>query len=755
MKQYIALILLLIVGNTYMYSQNDAIKDPKVGLVLSGGGAKGLAHIGVLKAIDSLGVRIDYIGGTSMGAIIGSLYASGYSGKELDSIFKKIDFNDIINDNIPRASKTFYERESVEKYAVTLPFDRFKVKLPSALSRGQNTFNLLSKLTLHVNHLDDFEKLPIPFFCVATNIGTGKPVVLDKGNLALAIKASGAFPSLFQPVLIDNQLLIDGGVTNNYPIEELKARGMDIIIGVDVQDGLSQLTDLSSATEILFQINNFHSIEEIKKKAGKTDVYIKPDIKDYNVVSFDDGEQIIRNGEIATKLKATELKKLAKSQIKKPVNFNIEKRPDSLHLNLILFKGLKKYTVSYVLGKLKLKPNEIVSYERFLSGTNNLVGTNNFDSFTYKLVPSTIYGEEGYDLYTEFKETKKTTFLKFGLHFDGLYKSGLLANLTKKQLLFKNDVLSLDVVAGDNVRYNFQYYIDKGYYWSFGVGSRYNEFDKNINASILLTPEQIALSGVNKIDTKISDITNRAFIQTQYKNDLVLTIGAEHKHYKTKTETVISTSSQTEAVFDNSDYFSAYGNLRFDSFDNKYFPNEGFYFNGDFNIYLFSSDFNDNFSQFSVIKSDVGYAHSITSKLSFSILGEAGMTILGNEGEFGKESKSFEFVLGGYTNNFINNFKGFYGYDYLSISTASFLKATVNLDYEIFKKNHILLAANFANAQNDLFTNVDVEWLTLPNYTGYALGYSLETFLGPIEVKYTWSPEAKQSYWFFNLGFWF
>ena len=143
---------------------NSDTQKPKVGLVLSGGGAKGFAHIGVLKVIDSLGIKVDYIAGTSMGAIVGSLYASGYSGKQLDSIFSNLDFDAVINDNLPRSSKTFYERNNTEKYGVILPFNNFKLKLPSALSRGQNVFNLLTKLTLHVSDIDDFGQLPIPFF---------------------------------------------------------------------------------------------------------------------------------------------------------------------------------------------------------------------------------------------------------------------------------------------------------------------------------------------------------------------------------------------------------------------------------------------------------------------------------------------------------------------------------------------------------------------------------------------------------------
>ncbi len=183
MKQIIIIISLLVCVS--LHAQDlPRQKQKKIGLVLSGGGAKGFAHIGALKVIDSLGIKIDYVTGTSMGAIIGSLYASGYSGKQLDSIFKSLDFDNVINDILPRSARTLYERENNEKYAVILPFDKFKLKLPSALSRGQNVFTLLSQLTLHVSDISDFDKLPIPFFCIATNVETGKAVILDSGSLA-------------------------------------------------------------------------------------------------------------------------------------------------------------------------------------------------------------------------------------------------------------------------------------------------------------------------------------------------------------------------------------------------------------------------------------------------------------------------------------------------------------------------------------------------------------------------------------------
>jgi NTE family protein len=288
--------------------------EPKIGLVLSGGGAKGFAHIGALKIIDSLGVKIDYVAGTSMGAIIGSLYASGYSGEQLEELFNSQDFDLLINDKFERSAQSFFEREGAAKYAVSLPFEKFRISLPSAFSRGQNVYNLLYQLMLPVNHIDNFENLPIPFFCIATDIETGESLVMDKGNLAEAVTASGALPSLFQPVVIGDRILVDGGVTNNFPVEELRAKGMDIIIGVDVQDDLRDRESLESAIDILAQINNFRTVYAMKDKVPLTDIYIKPDIMDYSVVSFSEGQDIIANGEAAARAKVQELGDLVKKQ---------------------------------------------------------------------------------------------------------------------------------------------------------------------------------------------------------------------------------------------------------------------------------------------------------------------------------------------------------------------------------------------------------------------------------------------------------
>ncbi|APY09662.1 patatin [Winogradskyella sp. J14-2] len=719
-------------------------KEPKVGLVLSGGGAKGFAHIGALKVIDSLGIKIDYIAGTSMGAIIGGLYATGYSGEQLEHLFKSADFDKLINDEFLREAKSFYERESEEKYAVSFPFDRFKITLPSALSRGQNVYNLLYQLMLPVNDIEDFQDLPIPFFCMATDIETGESLVLDSGRLAEAVTASGALPSIFQPVVIGDKILIDGGVTNNFPVEELRAKGMDIIIGVDVQDDLRARQDLKTAPEILLQINNFRTINAMKSKASMVDVYIKPDIANFSVLSFDEGEDIIANGEAAALESVEVLNKIKKNQnhrVKRPYL----KIADSIKIQSITIDGNDRYTRSYLLGKLKIRGNETLSYDAFKKRINNLIATNNFETFRYQLQPTDSVNQ--FKLVGKIQESETTTFLKLGIHYDALYKSAILANLTKKRLLFNNDIASLDIILGDNSRFNFDYFIDKGFYISLGVKSRYNQFNKNINPQLALEEGSPLLQNLNKIDVKLQDFTTQIYLQTLFRKDFSLRVGGEHKRLKISSETLFSENQEDDFIFDNTDYISLFGRLKYDSYSHPYFPKSGAYFNGDFHWYVNASDFNTDFRPFSIAKADLGYAFSITKNLALRTETSGGFKIGDNS------TTTLGFALGGYANNLINNFYSFYGYDYIDITGDSFVKACFTFDYEWLKNHHILVAANYANVEDRLFDTGN--WLTSPDYTGYALGYSLETFIGPLEAKYTYSPETGEDYWFFNLGFWF
>jgi NTE family protein len=352
----------LFLLGSFSTNAQETSKKPKIGLVLSGGGAKGLAHIGVLKVIDSLGIKIDYIGGTSMGAIIGGMYASGYTGKQLDSIFKTLTIDELVQDNIPRKSKILINKRNDDIYALVLPFKKLKLETPNALSKGLYNFNFLSKISYHVRNTRDFKKLPIPFFCMATDIETGQQVVLDKGIFPQALVASSSIPSVFYPIEIEGQLLIDGGVTNNYPVEKLRELGVDFVIGVDVQEELKTRKELQGITTIFGQISNFNTQSQMESKRKLTDIYIKPDIKGFNVLSFENGKKIIENGENEARKYLTELAVFQNKNYKKP-ELPIVK--DSIFIGNIGFTELKNYTRAYVLGKLRFKPNTKVSFQDF------------------------------------------------------------------------------------------------------------------------------------------------------------------------------------------------------------------------------------------------------------------------------------------------------------------------------------------------------------------------------------------------------
>ncbi|MGB7785960.1 MAG: patatin-like phospholipase family protein [Salinimicrobium sp.] len=719
-------------------------EEPSVGLVLSGGGAKGLAHIGVLKVLEEAGVEIDYIGGTSMGAIIGALYASGYSAKQLDSIFQETNFNILIQDELPRSAKTFYEKRDAEKYAITLPFDNFNVSFPSALSRGQNIYNLMSKLTLHLKDKEDFSKLPIPFFAVATDVETGEEVILDSGYLPQAISASAAIPTLFSPVLVNGRLLTDGGVANNYPVEELRKRGADIVIGVDVQDTLAEREELRSVFEILTQISNFRTIKDMRGKIKKTDVYIDPDIAPFDVMSFDKGEEIIKSGEVAAREKMDQLKAIAAKQ----QHTKVPKRPipavDSLFISDVRIEGNTSYPRSYILGKLKLKYPAAVTYQELNLGINNLFATRNFNRINYTLTPL----NDGFVLVLQLEENEGKAFLRLALHYDDVYKSGALVNLTRKSLLFTNDVASLDVVLGDNFRYNLNYYIDKGFYWSVGLRSRYNSFSKGVSFDFARENAELEGAGINELEIDYEDFTSQFYVETLFKQIFSIGAGLEHKYLNITSNTVGRTSPDEplRGVFDRSSYYSAYSFLKLDTFDYKYFPNHGLFFDGDFHWYMLSENYHE-FTPFSIAKGTVGYVFSPTRKISVSLSSEAGFRIGSSRNNI------FDFFLGGYGNDFINNFVPFYGYDYISLSGDSYIKGLLEVDYEFYPKNHLVLSGNYANVANELYGTG--RWFAAPSYSGYALGYGLDTFLGPLEVKYSISPELKESQWYFSLGFWF
>ena len=733
MKKLIKTIFILFSVVTFCQE-----KQPKIGLVLSGGGAKGFAHIGVLKEIDKAGLQIDYIGGTSMGAIVGGLYAIGYSGEQIEQIVLDTDFISVLRDKLPRKSESFFEKEHGGNTIVTLPIKNRSLNLPKGVSKGQNVLNLLMELLASVEGVNDFTKLPIPFYCVATDVETGGPILIEKGSLALALRASGSFPTLLNPVNLNDKLLVDGGIANNFPVSIMKSKNMDIIIGVDAEGKLNKKEKLNSVIDIMNQVISYQMYSKSEQEKKKLDVYIHPNIYGYTVVNFDKKEEILQKGiDEAKKFRAVFKELSAKQKNKRKVKRI--KFDDTKHLiTEISVDGSKHYTEAFVLGKVKLKKGDSISRKEITKRIYSLSATKNYERIEYNLFKKE---DSTYKFNLTLKESDDNANLKLGVHYDFLYRSGVLANYNQKHLLIENDLFSLDMILGDNLRYKLNYFVDNGFNVSYGFTSRYNHFRANSKFNPIVSEHP----NVNSINLKYTDITNQFFLQTTFNRRFALGVGLEHKHLKATTET-ITTIDNKETVFDNSNYLNAFGYLKLDTYDEKYFPTKGYFADLNFKWYLASSDFNNNFKSFGQTKGTLGFATPISKKLFFKFTNEAGFTLSKID------SDVFNFYLGGYNQNYINTFISFYGYDFAELSDRTFLKSEFNFRYAIIGNHNASFIANYGRLDGNVFRDID---LFKEVKTGYAIGYSYNSFVGPIELKYSWSPDNNQNYWLFNLGFWF
>ncbi len=740
-KKYILTILIvLLCANVYTQETEESPqKDLKVGLVLSGGGAKGFAHVGVLKVLEQIGVRIDYIGGTSMGAIVGALYATGYTASQIDSIIHVTDFEELMQDKIPRKTKTFFQKDNADRYAFKLPIKNKKVVLPTAISKGQNIFNMLSHLTRHVHQVESFDKLPIPYFCIATAIETGKQQILEEGFLPLAIQASASFPTLLDPVTIDGVLLTDGGVVNNYPVNVMKDKGVDVIIGVDLQEGLISQGNVNSIPKVLMQLISYQMVEKQAQNREDTDVYLHIDLPDYNVVSFDAIDEILAKGEEVALSEIVQFENIVKQQIKREVRKPLHNNFSTINtFKEILISGNEHYTDEYVLSKINLDTLSNFSHNQIHEGINRLVATGNFDKVQYKFLTDSS-GKTILDL--KLKENEISTFVKLSAHYDEIYKTAILANLTSKHLLFDNDVFSFDFMIGDNFRYQLDYFIDNGFYWSYGLSSKYTFFKRDFFINDFST---FSTQGNTKSTFNYNDFTTNIYLQTKFRNK-ALRLGMEHQYLDFHTEVRTTQNEIVKEYVDNSAYLNAFGTLFFDSFDNNYFPKSGLKGAFTFKSMFLASELSE-LSPLSLLSGRISYAHTIKDRLSFELSGDMGLSI----GD--KSFELFEYYLGGTNQNFINTFVPFYGYEMATIQGRDFIKGMLKTRYEIIDKNHVSFIINYANVGDDILSK-KLEFDELNS--GYGFSYGIDSFMGPIELIYTWSPEQSSSLWYINVGFWF
>ena len=731
-------MLLFIGSGVHALAQQlpNGMKNPKVGLVLSGGGAKGFAHVGVLKVLEASGVRVDFIGGTSMGAVVGALYASGYSASSIDSILRAIDFNSFLRDQLPRSQTAFFEKQFGEKHLLTFPVQKGKIDFPKALATGQCVYNRLSTLFSHVDNPFDFTHLPIPFYCVATELETGEVHFFEKGSLPASVRASASLPTLLEPIEIEGKAYIDGGVSNNFPIEKMQSKDVQYIIGVDVQQSLNSKEALTSALSILNQIINYPMQRSKDQNTQFADLMIRPKLEVFSVSSFSSVAQIIEAGEVA----ASQYKPLLDEIASRQVQESLKKEPEvsfkerKFKLSSFGMSPLKNYSKAYVLGKMKLQLGDSLTFSALDAKIGGLVSSNDFGLVRFRLKEKT---PQKTHLQLLVKENETSAFIKLGLHYDPLYKSAFLINFTKKHLLQKNDLIALDLVFGDQPRAQLNYFVDNGFYTSYGVSSRFNKLKTAVNYTGV---------EVDEIPKTFTDFTTRMFVQTTYSKKFAVGTGLEHKHWKIATDALTTSAENQSTVFENSHYFNGLAYVKLDTYDRKDAPTSGALLDGVFKTYFSSTDHAQNFTPFSQLALRVSMAKSVFQKFIAHLSFEGGVTLGENS------SEQFRYALGGYGENMINNHVPFFGYDYGDLENDAYLKTAWEFRWEFAQKHAFACISNFAMVGSDL-SGASIPFESIKS--GYALAYRYRSLVGPLALVRSWSPDTGNQQWYFSLGFWF
>ncbi|MDD5168301.1 MAG: patatin-like phospholipase family protein, partial [Syntrophales bacterium] len=300
----IIIVSLLFLPSGAQTDTSTPVKRPRIGLVLSGGGARGIAHIGVLRVLEQMRVPIDCIAGTSMGAIVGGLYAAGASPDELEELVTGMPWNEAFKDKPPADQLSFRRKEDTENYKIdlNLGYGDGQFKTARGFVQGQNLNVLLKKLLIHTAKIDDFDKLHIPFRAVAADIETGEPVILGSGDLAMAIRASMSIPGFFSPAEIDGRMLVDGGIADNLPMNVVKQMGAEILIVVDIGTPLRSRDNLSSMASITAQVMTIliqRNVAAQLKTIGQEDILIQPNLGKIGTTDFSQSKRAIEIGKNA------------------------------------------------------------------------------------------------------------------------------------------------------------------------------------------------------------------------------------------------------------------------------------------------------------------------------------------------------------------------------------------------------------------------------------------------------------------------
>ncbi len=715
--------LLLILACISLNAQN---KDLKIGLVLSGGGAKCMAQIGALKVIEEAGIQIDYIGGTSMGAIVGAMYSLGYSASEIESYLGQVNWDALLTNEVPRNRLSFFDRKADSRYMLSFPIDSGGVHIPRGVNFAQYIMKELSTITQQSYPYIDFEELPIPFYCVATNLETGKPRIFSNGRLIDALRASSAFPSLFTPYLFEDSLYIDGGVVLNYPIQIMAEKELDYIIGIDMQDYLNDRDDLNSVVRVLEQTSAFLNSRNKTASEALSDIWITPKIPEAGVTTFDLFDEIVAKGEAEARKHWDELRALAEKD-QGPKREIIKATPkQEFYVKKIQVNGLVSLTPNFVKGKLRVREGELCEVNRLEKGLDQLYGTKYFTNIDYTLVPA----DTGYILNINLREQHYFQSLKLGLNYSDDYNAAVLVNYTNRNLLFKNSRLSVDFALGDMPRGEISYFVDRGFIPTLGLKLRSYRFRYQNYLNRQALNERI-----------YQDYTLDLFLQSTWRDAYAIGGGLQIEDIG-----IIQNFDQENFPNFQKGFINYYAFIDFDSFDEANFPRKGFQLNARYRIISERQGFEVFREPSSVLDFSLKQALSIAPKWTL-ISRVFGATTIGPNLD-----DPYRIYFGSMGMSYINYIEPFVGYRFMELTGRNALMLRTDLNYEPFKNHFIQLKANLGRMESTFEELFDYDDFILG---GYSIGYSYNSLVGPLELNIAGSTNHPDLYAYVRLGFWF
>ena len=787
-KYILVAFLLLASLTTYSQDTTRVASRPKVGVVLSGGGAKGAAHIGVLKYIEELGIPIDYIAGTSMGAIVGGLYALGYSPDEMLEMIGGLDWNRMISNQVNREQISFERKAESRGQLITIPFDTgtdqeqlqtrsFKNSLPTGVVSGDNLINLFNSLSVGYADSIDFKDFPVPFLCVATNVMTGKADILDKGIFAKSIRASMAIPIVFDPVTIDNTLYTDGGVINNFPAEHCRAMGADYVIGVSMAGGLEK--DPNKLKSFLNQVKQLKMIitdKEFEKYDELCDIFIAPDLKGVGSLSFDAESvaKVTQSGYDAATLAEANFKMLKDKIFSKSSTVTVESRNIKKAVNIMKEKvlisgiemvGVEKDIEKWMRRRCTVKVGDRICKDDLDKSVSIYYGTGNYDSITYTLHEDAT-SEGAYILRFKFVENSPHD-MGVGFRFDSHDMLSVLLHLGINRNRMSGLKADISAKLGGNQWLDANFSYGHMLYPRINIGYKFRN-------SELDTYDMDALV----MNMKFLQHRLRVYLSENYSRTISIGGGFETEFF-TPRKVMYAHHDVVDKDYKSLNTLGAFAYFKFDNLNKASFATRGVMGKVEFTWkdMMFSSRNTQNLGFGSVIFGFEGYVPIIENRLV--LIPQLYGSVLFGKGAVNGSQRSWNPVFNGPVpaypsmNNVIGGAEAgrhidqqlpFIGVNNISLAFNNIAIIRTDIRTRLFKNHYLTAILNYARSSIDLqnfFKEREaLQWGGLYDYNssnwwGAGLRYSIDTKMGPVSLDISSANISKKVNIYISLGHYF